>query len=147
MRKFIIYILIILNLFAATALIVSYLSVCISPADLWVPSFLGLAYPVIAGVNLFFVLLWLLLSPRYSLVSLVVILAGMGFIGKFIQLKGRNLESADIKVLSYNVQYFSGNGGDSMKETAREILTFLKEQKPDIICLQEVRLRQNEIFK
>jgi len=145
-KKLVFLILIILNILAVAAIITSYLSVSVSPVKWWVPSFFGLAYPVILVVNIGFFLFWVLVRPRFSWFSLLAILIGWGFIAKFIQLRGKSMESADIKVLSYNVQFFSGNGEDSMKETSDEILAFLKDQRSDIICLQEVRLRQNEIF-
>ena len=78
-------------------------------------------------------------------ISVVAILIGWGFVSRYVQLRGKNIERGDIKVLSYNVQYFKGNG-DNRKETADKIVDFLKEQNADIICLQEARLRRNNIF-
>jgi exonuclease III len=48
--------------------------------------------------------------------------------------------------MSYNVHHFRGDESDSQERTSSEIIRFLNEHKPDIICLQEVRLRQNKIF-
>ncbi len=90
--------------------------------------------------------MWLIINPRYLWISLVAILAGWGFLTRFIQISGKRIDSGDINVLSYNVQYFAGNGIESQKETAGNIKQFLKDQQPDIICLQEVRLRKNDIF-
>jgi endonuclease/exonuclease/phosphatase family metal-dependent hydrolase len=135
-----------LNLAAVIFLVTAYLSVYISPEECWLPSFFGLTYPVILIINLFFVLMWLIINPRYLWISLVAILAGWGFLTRFIQISGKRIDSGDINVLSYNVQYFAGNGIESQKETAGNIKQFLKDQQPDIICLQEVRLRKNDIF-
>ena len=146
MKRILINILTGLNLAAIILLITAYLSVYISPEDWWLPSFFGLAYPVILIINLFFVLMWLIINPRYLWISLVAILAGWGFLTRFIQISGKRIDSGDINVLSYNVQYFAGKGIESQKETAGNIKQFLKDQQPDIICLQEVRLRKNDIF-
>jgi endonuclease/exonuclease/phosphatase family metal-dependent hydrolase len=135
-----------LNLGAVLFLIIAYLSVYISPEKCWVPSFFGLAYPVILIINLFFVVMWLIINPGYLWISLIVILAGWGFLTRFVQVRGKNIDIGDINVLSYNVQYFAGNGKESQKKTAKNIKQFLKEQELDIICLQEVRLRKNNIF-
>lgn len=146
MRKLLKYILLGLNLAAVLTLLTAYLSVFVSPEKWWAPSFFGLAYPVLLGANLFFVVLWLILSPRYLFISLITILLGWGFLVRFFQIKGEAVDNADVKVLSYNVKHFYGDGNKSQKEVADEIKVFLKEQQADIICLQEVRLRKNSIF-
>jgi endonuclease/exonuclease/phosphatase family metal-dependent hydrolase len=145
-RKLFIYILIGLNILAILALFFSYLSVFIPPDKWWLPSFSGLAYPVFLGINIFFIVLWLILSPRYLWFSLVAILLGWGILVRYVQLKGKDIENGDIKVLSYNVKHFYGDGTQTQKETADEIKEFLKKQQADIMCLQEVRLRRNDIF-
>ena len=146
MRKLVKFIVLSLNLLAVLALLTAYFSGYFSPEKWWIPSFFGLAYPVILGLNFFFVVFWLIFSPRYVLVSLVVIVAGWGVFGRYVQFQGKTTEKGDIKILSYNVHHFRGTGEMSSVETAAEITRFLKEQRPDIICLQEARLRQNTIF-
>lgn len=145
MKKVIYYILLGLNLPAILALLIAYSSVYISPEKWWLPSFFGLTYPVIIIANIFFVILWLILRPRYLWFSLVAIFIGAGFLSRSVQLKGKEIENGDITVLSYNVRHFIG-GRKSQKETADEIKEFLKTERADIICLQEVRLRKNSIF-
>ena len=146
MRKFIKYIFLLLNLLAVSALLLAYFAGFVSPEKWWIPSFFGLAYPLIAGVNLLFILFWLIANPKYIFVSLIPLIAGWGFITRYIQLQEKNTESDGVKVLSYNVHHFRGNENDSQGETSKEIIRFLIGQEPDIICLQEVRLRQNQIF-
>lgn len=79
------------------------------------------------------------------LVSIAGILVGWGFVSRYVQFRGKTIEQGDVKVLSYNVQFFNGEGGNQ-KETADSIVDFLTEQNADIICLQEARLRRNDIF-
>ena len=146
MRKLVKFIALSLNLLAVLALVTAYFSGYISPEKWWIPSFFGLAYPVILGINLFFVVFWLILNPRYVLISLLTILAGWGVLNRYVQMQGKTVEKGDIKILSFNVHHFRGNGKLTAAETAAEIIRFLKEQRPDIICLQEARLRQNHIF-
>ncbi|MDD4143589.1 MAG: endonuclease/exonuclease/phosphatase family protein [Prolixibacteraceae bacterium] len=131
---------------AVVALVISYLSGFISPDKWWWPSFFGLAYPVLLIINFIFVVVWLIVKPRYSLLSLAVIISGCGFMMRFIQVKGRLTEEKGIKVLSYNVKHFAGQGQEDDQGTAQIITQFFKDQEPDIICLQEVRLRKNTIF-
>lgn len=146
MKKVVKYILLFLNFLAAGCLIISYSSGYLSPEKWWLPSFFGLAYPFIFLINLFFVFMWLINKPSYMFLSLGVIILGFGFIKRSIQIKGRSIEKGDIEVLSYNVRAFTGQGTDENINTAQAITEFLREQEPDIICLQEVRLRKNSIF-
>jgi len=146
MKKFILYIILVLNIAAVAGLLASYISVYIPPNKFWVPAFIGLGYPYILGVNIAFVVFWLFLKWKYSLLSLLAILVGFQFIPRFYQLSGKESDDTQIKVLSYNVHYFSGNGKEVIKNNAEQIITFLEEQNADIICLQESRLRRNDIF-
>jgi len=145
-RKIVIYISIGINLLAVLALIMSYLSGQFAPDKWWLPSFFGLGYPVFLGLNLFFIVLWLLVNPRYMWFSAIAIVLGLGTLSRFVQFSGKIIETGDVKVLSYNVMHFAGNKDLSPKETADEIKNFLLGQKPDIICMQEVRLWKNSIF-
>ncbi len=110
------------------------------------PAIFGLAFPFILLANLAFILLWLFIKPRNILFSLVVILLGWNSVSSYFQLKGKKTEDPQIKVLSYNVRHFVGDRGSNRKENAEEIISFLQEQKADIICLQEARIRKNNIF-
>ncbi len=98
--------------------------------------FFGLAYPYILTANIFFVVLWLLLKPRHIFISVAAVLAGWGFVSRYVQLKGENIEKGDIKILSYNVHNFM-EVGPKPKDISKEIAGFLREQNADIICLQE----------
>lgn len=146
MKRLVKHTLLFFNLLAILALLTAYLSGQISPEKCWIPSFFGLAYPVILGLNVIFVLFWLIVRPLYVIVPLSVILAGWSFISRYVQLEGKSSETGDIRITSYNVHHFKGSGVLSQNQTATEIIRFLKEQQPDIICLQEARLRQNNIF-
>lgn len=146
MKKFLLYSILVLNIVAVVGLLTSYLSVYIPPNKFWVAAFIGLSYPYILLVNIAFVIFWLFLKWKYSLISLLTILAGFQFIPRFYQFSGRKSDATNIKVLSYNVRHFSGAGMEDTRENAEKIITFLEEQNADIICLQESRLRRNNIF-
>jgi len=145
-RKSLLSIVLVFNLLAVLTLLISYLSVFVPPDKWWIPSLFGLAYPFILFANLLFVIFWLLFKPRYFWISLVTVFLGWGFLSRYMQFSSKNGGTGEIKVVSYNVQHFSGEGGPGQKESASEIVSFLEKQKADIICLQEVRLRKNSIF-
>lgn len=146
MRKALKSILLLLNFIVILSLFIGYLSVYIPPDKYWIPSLFGLAYPFIVLLNVLFIVLWILVKPHYLLLSLLSILMGWGFVSRYVQLKGENVEKGDVKVLSYNVQHFVGDKSFTQKENANKIISFLEVQNADIICLQEARLRKNSIF-
>lgn len=146
MKRFFIKILFLINLLAVAALAVSYLSVYVAPDKFWLPSLFGLAYPFLLIGNILFIVLWLIVKPRNLILSLVFILLGWNFLNSYFQAKGEKTESADVKVLSYNVRHFVGEGDEDRKKNAGKIISFIEEQQADIICLQEARLRKNNIF-
>jgi endonuclease/exonuclease/phosphatase family metal-dependent hydrolase len=78
--------------------------------------------------------------------SLVAVLVGWGFINRYVQISGKNTDRYGIKVVTYNVQYFAGKNEADQKAGANKIMSFLNEQNADIICIQEARLRKNNVF-
>lgn len=138
MRKILHKILLIVNAFFAFALLVSYLAVIISPGVFALPAFFGLAYPYLLLVNIILVIIWTMLLRFEALISLVVIAAGFTHFSNYIKLtKPSGDKTNTLKVLSYNVRlfnYFENNHGITSEN---KIIRFLKNQKPDIICLQE----------
>lgn len=139
-------IVLIINVLASVALLGSYVSQFIPPDFWWMPSVFCLLYPYLLVVHLFLILFWLLIKPGYCLISLILILPGLGMVNRFIQFSGRKSDKTEISVVSYNVKNFAGSGKNSSRELANVIKGFLKKDEPDIICLQEVRLRTSQVF-
>lgn len=146
MKKVFFTIVLFFNLLAVLALLISYVSVYIAPDKFWIPALFGLAYPFLLAANVIFVVLWLFLKPRNLLFSLVFILLGWSFLGKYFQFKGETSNTTDIKVLSYNVGHFLGNNSKKVNENSAAIVAFLKEEDADIICLQETRIGWKNLF-
>lgn len=146
MKKIIKYILFIFNVVVTGALLISYAALYVPPDKLWVVAIAGLIYPWLLAFNIVFCIAWFFVKPRFSLLSLFVILAGWNVMNRFIQFEGKKTEKQDIKVVSYNVRHFTGTGKNPSRDLAELIKGFLKENEPDIICLQEVKLRTNSIF-
>ena len=146
MKQFLVYTLLLLNLIAASALAFATVSVFLSPEKLWYAALFGMAYPYILVINLVFIVLWAIIKPKFTLVSLLVILAGYNQIGNYLQFSGRQTKEKGIKIISYNVKYFMGTSQFPTKENADHILDYLRQNNADIICLQEVRLNKRQIF-
>ncbi len=140
MRSFFKNIFILINIPVAICLLVSYTAVFIDPAKFWPPAFFGLAYPYILLANILFVLFWFIFNARHSLISIFSILLGFGFIGSYVQIKGKAVPEKGIRVCSYNVKYFVGEGVSPKMATVETIASYLEEGKFDIICLQEASI-------
>jgi endonuclease/exonuclease/phosphatase family metal-dependent hydrolase len=141
LRKLILNIFLAVNIFAAIALLATYLVQEVSPAKFWIPSVLGFSYPYVLIVNGLFIPFWLIFKRRISLISLICIIAGIHINSSYFQVFPRHSNRTDgIKVLSYNVQnfyyYFEKN------KKGREIIDYIAAQKADIICLQETKLQK-----
>ena len=146
MKKALIYLFLFLNFLVILALFISYLAIYIPPDKFWIPSFFGLSFPFFVAANILFVILWAIFKPRFILFSLVAVVLGWGLINRYVQFTGKNTDKSGIKIVSYNVQNFAGKNVADQKESANKILEFLDEKNADIICLQEIRLRKNNIF-
>ena len=137
MRRFLKNIFILFNIPVAVCLLFSYTAVYFNPATFWIPAFFGLAYPYILLINILFVLFWFVFNARYSLISVLSILIGFGFLGSYVQFEGENTDEDGINVCSYNVKYFVGDGVSVSMKTVNNIVEYLEKGKFDIICLQE----------
>lgn len=146
LKRIFLHILLGFNFVFILVLILSYLSVYIPPDKYWIPSLFGLIYPYALFLNFLFVVTWILIKPKYLIFSLLIILIGGNFFNRYFKIWGRTSDNASIKVLSYNVRNFQGEGRIPSKYIAENIKLFLEEQQPDLICLQEVKLRSNRVF-
>lgn len=133
------------NILAIFALLLSYLAPVVKPQTFWPIAFLGIAYPVILGVNILFIFFWLFKKPKIALLSLVVIGIGWSALSKNIGV-GRaandqdGMDTSAIRVMSYNVQMFQGlkeDGAHSRKET----VDIIDSISPDVLCVQEFYTR------
>lgn len=131
-----------LNVFVICLLLLSYLSLYISPALFWPIAFAGFAYPIFLVFNIFFVLFWLVFLKKYFLFSLIAILIGYNQIKTYVKFSGADnkisLENT-LKVMTYNVRLFDLYNwqNNSGKSTRSAIFELIKSESPDILCLQE----------
>jgi endonuclease/exonuclease/phosphatase family metal-dependent hydrolase len=129
------------NCIAIAALLLCYLNPYVSPAKFWPLSFLGLAYPAIYLINIFFLLYWLLRKSKLALFSGIAMLLGLFHFNTIYQFRSKNkmLEDNDsaIKVMSFNVRLFDLYNWSKNKETRQAIFDFINKEKPDIIAFQE----------
>lgn len=150
MKKLVIRIFLIINIIIAGLMIISGLSVYISPEKIWYFAFLGLIFPYILIVNILFLVFWLIIKKRFFLISLLVIIFSWNNLGKFIQFNLiKSKPPADevvVKLLSYNVRLFNYYNWLKIKSAHENILTFIQKENADLICLQEFfTIEDNEL--
>jgi len=129
------------NLLAIGALLLCYMNAYVSPAKFWPLAFLGLAYPAIYIINIFFLLFWLLRKSKLMLFSGIALVIGFFHFNTIFQLRLSSKElpknTQAIKIMSFNVRLFDLYNWSKNKETRQQIFEFIKKEKPDIIAFQE----------
>ncbi|MDI1233959.1 MAG: endonuclease/exonuclease/phosphatase family protein [bacterium] len=126
------------NLVTIVLLLGAYASTIINPKDFWPIIFLGLAFPFLILINLFFVLFWGLQFNRRALYSAIALLIGYSHIQHTIQFNSdANTEDSDnktLKIVSYNSALF---GYYQSKWYVSETVEKINKIKPNIFCIQE----------
>ncbi len=149
--KFIRAIFVFLNILVVILLMMSYAAGFLSPEKFHLPTLMGFLFPYIAGLNVLFVIFWLIFKYQYSLISLIALLAGFGLISRFVQISGKNLPENEEKeimyVISYNTQIFGWYHWDNNLEIRDSILDFIEKEQPDILCIQEYFTTRNSRFQ
>lgn len=133
----------VLTLGAAVGLIFAYISPSVDPNRGWLFAYAGLAAPILYLANLFLMLYWAIRWKPLFFLPLIVLLIGTPKIKSYYHFGAEKaIETGapgTIKVLTYNVEGFMQYNAETRRSasSARAIAGFIREQDPDIICLQE----------
>lgn len=153
MKVFIDKILKLLNYVLAVVLLLTYVSVYISPEFFWPMAFLGLAFPFLVIANVLFGIYWIVKKKMLFLLSLIVLLIGINPISRLWQVdfwgnsNTQTLESKrDISILSYNVRIFNLLGNTQFGEDQKKLFSLIREENPDIVCFQEFYINDHKHF-
>lgn len=146
MKKILYKIFLAVNILFAASLLISYLAVHINPDDFAIPALFGLAYPYLLLINIIIAVIWAV-SLRYeALISVVVIAVGYTHFSNYIKfIKPKIDREGTFKVMSYNLKMF--NYFTNQKNTEDKVLSFIKNQRPDILCLQEIYFSGDPLLK
>ncbi len=138
MRKLLFKSLLVVNILFAIALLISYLAVHISPGDFVLPAFFGLAYPYLLLINIIIAITWAVLLRFEVLISVVVIALGFNHLQNYIKFSKHTGDiEGTFKVMSYNVRLFNYFEKNNKSTSETRVFSFLKLQKPEIMCIQE----------
>jgi endonuclease/exonuclease/phosphatase family metal-dependent hydrolase len=134
-NKFVFFCNIVLTVLTFLAYVLPFL------APKWFPflSVLTLILPLFLILNLSFFLYWFVQFKKQMVLSSIVLIVGITFINKFYKLSAKNgaLSEKDFIVMSYNVRLLNLFNWIQKDNVAQEILGFVNEQNPDVLCLQE----------
>ena len=133
-----------INLFVA----VIFLLACITPfaptANWWILGFTGLAVPYAIIILFFFVIFWLIVKPKLSLISIIVLCIGWQQIGVIAAVKPGPMLSDrkrdnHIRIIDWNIQSFNGLSKKPLvkKQIRKDIAASILLLEPDVVCLQE----------
>lgn len=146
-KRFFIY----ANIAVVLFFLLSCLSPYLNPQKWWFISLLGLAFPFLLVVVLFFLAGWLIIMrPQYAIISGVALLLSIKSIlvsfafnspGSFEYKR----KPGTIRVVTWNVARFieikkNNNKGS---QTRLKMLELLKQQEADVLCLQEFHTSSN----
>lgn len=128
----------------AVALAVAYLSVYINPRVMWLPMFFGLYFVPIALLNILLFILGILLRRATFLICLVALVPTLIYSDQFLKIGNEQQvsERDGVKIMTYNVGGFRAFGkGVSNTDVVQRVTSLIEEQNPDIVCIQECRVR------
>ncbi|MDO5571381.1 MAG: endonuclease/exonuclease/phosphatase family protein [Bacteroidales bacterium] len=127
-----------INLGVLLIFIFSAFSDHISPLKFISPSFFGIVFPFILLVVIAFTIFWMIRFRWFVAVNIFVIIICWEPVTRYIPMHfyKQNVPQESIKVLTYNT---CGMGRYNMQrpENMNQVLSFINEQNPDIVCLQE----------
>ncbi len=135
-------------IFSNVVVVFFFLLACLAPylnpQKWWFISFLGLAFPFLLVMVLSFLITWLLIKPRYSLISLLALVPGIPSTLVFFALNRSapfqyRKDPETIRVVSWNVARFvemkrNNNPGSQAR---LKMMDLIQQQDADILCFQE----------
>lgn len=127
-----------LNIVSIVLLAISVSAWYIPPYRNVIPSYMGLAFPFILGVNVLFLLFWLIFFKwKLLLINVFVLALCWSPISTYfpVHKKAGSIPEDCFKILSYNVRGFNWLTGNEARNNP--IFTYLNNSGADIICLQE----------
>lgn len=153
MKHFFKTILLIINVVALLLMLGSTMAGIVPPSKFIGFSLLSYGYLYFLLLNVIFVIVWLMLSSKWFLLSLGGILVRMSFIPLFFQVGGTDkvddiTDQQILKVISFNVRGFRGSDMDKFNVNDSNMLEFiqiLEDEQPDVLVLQEFVNRGDSI--
>src|SRR6187431_138974 len=128
-----------LNLVLIVLTFIAYLLPFLAPKIFPLLSVLTLFMPLFFVLNGLFFLYWGIQFKKRMILSGLVLLMGITFINKFYKFSNKEnpVDEKDFVVMSYNVRLFNVFKWVERDDVPDNILAFINDENPDILCIQE----------
>ena len=130
-------------MFFAVLLLFSFAAAFVNPEKFVWFAYFGMLFPIVLVINIFHAVFLAFNLKKTALISLLAIALNWSNIQTMARFKSAEFDTNEkkIRVMSYNVNLFDyyGNINSRKGQTEREILNFIANESPDILCLQEFR--------
>lgn len=135
------------NIFFWILLMLAGLAAYLNPSSFWLLGVLGLAYPILAAINIFFLISWILRKRAFFILSLT------GLILTYPQLKPQWKPALfspsistdyDLRVMSYNVRNFDLYNWTKNEHSKKSMMDTIQKYAPDILMMQEYYTDENK---
>jgi len=128
-----------LNIVLTVSTFLAYLLPFLAPKFFPLLSVFTLFMPLFFIMNGLFFLYWGFQFKKRMILSGLVLLMGITFINKFYKFSAKEYpeDEKDFTVMSYNVRLLNVFKWLDRDDVPDDILTFINEKNPDILCIQE----------
>jgi endonuclease/exonuclease/phosphatase family metal-dependent hydrolase len=128
-----------LNIVLTVVTFIAYILPFLAPKFFPLLSVFTLFMPLFFILNLLFFIYWAIQFKKRMILSGLVLLIGITFINKFYKFTAKEYpnEEKDFGVMSYNVRLFNVFKWINREDVPENILAFINENNPDILCIQE----------
>jgi endonuclease/exonuclease/phosphatase family metal-dependent hydrolase len=133
-----------LNVAIAVLFLIACINAWLHPSRWWFFSLLGLGFPVLFFLLISFLIFWLVFRSKWAMLSVLVLLFGLGnirvFIGMHFATSFKQEKPKDaVRILTWNVHWFDEHNKKikEHKDYRKKMIEFIKEQNADILCFQE----------
>ncbi|WP_462220643.1 endonuclease/exonuclease/phosphatase family protein [Ferruginibacter sp.] len=113
------------------------------PKYFWPLGLLTLASFYLLGLLLLFVLFWLFVKARWSLISVIAILMAYKPVTNIIPIRfstgfAKQKQDSNLRIMSWNVEHFDILEHKTHPEKKQQMLDLIKDYQPDIATFQEM---------
>ena len=128
-----------LNVVLTVSTFIAYVLPFLAPKFFPILSVLTLFMPLFFILNGLFFIYWGIQFKKRMILSGLVLLMGITFINKFYKFSAKEYPETenDFTVMSYNVRLFNVFKWLDREDVPANILAFINDKNPDILCIQE----------
>ncbi|MBQ3734545.1 MAG: endonuclease/exonuclease/phosphatase family protein [Bacteroidales bacterium] len=133
------FLLIVITILASLGLLFAFFAKILPPSFSGTVAYCGLFFPYLLIACFILTIVWLVIDFTWALIPVLVILLNVNNIDRHFQFRGIDKPEVCtncLKVMSYNAKAFNIYSDDQISRN-RQVVHFLQNEKPDILCIQE----------